>query len=338
MKANADTNRIVSIYRTRTDDCNRMWFVDTGTLEINGLANFIQPPSIWIIDLRNDKVLRRFELPDSIGTNPMGLKSITVDVDRLRCEDAFAYIPNSINNHIIVYSFKDNGTWIFNDQTLKNNDNISKLLIDNNELKLIGGVYSIALGPRNTRERNRKIYYHPLTSFFEYSTESKILKNRTLSLRAQNDLDFKYVGNRGDGTQSGMHEYDPRTKVLFFTELQKNSIRCWNTGRPLIPTNVDSVAQNDYTTLIYPSDVKIDRAGNLWFFSNQQPLFENKLPLDRNNINFYVFKKTTRSLIEGTVCQSGATINDNIKNDEENDDVWNPDIEEKTVERESIPT
>lgn len=29
----ADTNRLVSVYRTRIDDCNRLWFIDTGMLE-----------------------------------------------------------------------------------------------------------------------------------------------------------------------------------------------------------------------------------------------------------------------------------------------------------------
>lgn len=32
----ADSNRIVSVYRTRVDSCNRLWFVDTGALEYPG--------------------------------------------------------------------------------------------------------------------------------------------------------------------------------------------------------------------------------------------------------------------------------------------------------------
>lgn len=28
-----DSNRIISVYRTRLDACNRLWFVDTGLLE-----------------------------------------------------------------------------------------------------------------------------------------------------------------------------------------------------------------------------------------------------------------------------------------------------------------
>lgn len=28
-----DNNRIISVYRTRVDACNRLWFIDTGLLE-----------------------------------------------------------------------------------------------------------------------------------------------------------------------------------------------------------------------------------------------------------------------------------------------------------------
>lgn len=32
----ADASKIISVYRTRVDDCNRLWFVDTGFLESEG--------------------------------------------------------------------------------------------------------------------------------------------------------------------------------------------------------------------------------------------------------------------------------------------------------------
>lgn len=32
-----DDSRIVSVYRTRYDACDRLWFIDTGTLEYSNL-------------------------------------------------------------------------------------------------------------------------------------------------------------------------------------------------------------------------------------------------------------------------------------------------------------
>lgn len=44
-----DRNRIVSVYRSRVDACNRLWFVDTGALEYPNNRIQVQPPSIWLV-------------------------------------------------------------------------------------------------------------------------------------------------------------------------------------------------------------------------------------------------------------------------------------------------
>lgn len=63
----------------------------------------LQRPSIWVIDLANDQVIRRFEIPESIVERGNGLASITVDVDVNRCADAFAYIPDLANYRLYTY-------------------------------------------------------------------------------------------------------------------------------------------------------------------------------------------------------------------------------------------
>lgn len=54
-----DSNRIVSVYRSRVDSCNRLWFVDTGSLEYPENTIQVQPPSIWIFDLNTDSLVSR---------------------------------------------------------------------------------------------------------------------------------------------------------------------------------------------------------------------------------------------------------------------------------------
>lgn len=43
-----DENRIISIYRTRVDDCGRLWFVCTGALEQSNALNFTKLEEIYI--------------------------------------------------------------------------------------------------------------------------------------------------------------------------------------------------------------------------------------------------------------------------------------------------
>jgi len=86
-----------------------LWFVDTGTLQYS-LPNdpskkihLLQRPSIWVIDMNADKIVRRYEIPEAIVEPGHGLISITVDVDRKNCDAAFAYIPDLLTFRLHVY-------------------------------------------------------------------------------------------------------------------------------------------------------------------------------------------------------------------------------------------
>lgn len=74
------------------------------SLTLIGTEKIIQPPSIWVIDLRTDKKLSRFQIPNSIKAKQTGFQSINVEIaDRRRCDEAYAYLPNSQSNAIYVY-------------------------------------------------------------------------------------------------------------------------------------------------------------------------------------------------------------------------------------------
>lgn len=74
---------LVSVYRTRVDECDRLWAVDNGILDVTGILNTnycsfknnykhiiqfvgnrrtIQPPAIVVFDLNTDKLIHRYEL------------------------------------------------------------------------------------------------------------------------------------------------------------------------------------------------------------------------------------------------------------------------------------
>lgn len=100
-----DKNRIISIYRPRVDECSRLWFVDTGTIQDNegGLADLIQRPSLWIIDLNTDTVIRRYEIPETVVKQGHGMISLKIDVEKNKCNESFAYISDYLNTKLFVY-------------------------------------------------------------------------------------------------------------------------------------------------------------------------------------------------------------------------------------------
>ncbi|CAH2217446.1 jg25943, partial [Pararge aegeria aegeria] len=71
----------------------------------------LRKPSIVIFDLKTDKLILRYEFNDADLVNertPGGLTSITVDVTKDRCDDAYAYINDLATEGMIVYSLKSN--------------------------------------------------------------------------------------------------------------------------------------------------------------------------------------------------------------------------------------
>lgn len=75
----------------------------------------VQRPSIWIIDLNTDTIIRRFEIPTALVDHGVGLAAITIDViddSTNNCGNAFAYIPDWRSNNLMVYNYAANKAYV----------------------------------------------------------------------------------------------------------------------------------------------------------------------------------------------------------------------------------
>lgn len=117
------------------------------------------------------------------------------------------------------------------------------------------GIFSVALSATKANGY-RTAFFHPLSSFGEFSVSTEVLRNESLASRIIHGKDFKFIGQRGPNSQSGTHYFDERTNVLFFAEMQKNAVTCWNVMNPLKASNIQIVEQNN-ATLIYPVDLEV---------------------------------------------------------------------------------
>lgn len=61
----ADNSSIISTFRIRVDECDRLWVMDTGLADILGNAKQIAPPALVIFDLNTDKLIRRYPFQPS---------------------------------------------------------------------------------------------------------------------------------------------------------------------------------------------------------------------------------------------------------------------------------
>lgn len=55
---------IISTFRIRVDECDRLWVMDSGLADILGSPKQWAPNSIAIFDLRTDKLIRRYVIPE----------------------------------------------------------------------------------------------------------------------------------------------------------------------------------------------------------------------------------------------------------------------------------
>lgn len=162
------------------------------------------------------------------------------------------------------------------------------------------GIFSITLGPR-LADGYRSVFFHAMVSTNEFIVSSRVLQSAELAQRPFHGNDFRLYGNRGAFTQTATHQYDPTTGVIFYAQVGRNAVGCWNSRRPFNARFHGVVARDD-VKMIYPSDLKVDSAGTLWVMTNTMPRFIYS-QLNVNEFNFRVWRANAAQVIQGTVCQ-----------------------------------
>lgn len=154
---------------------------------------------------------------------------------------------------------------------------------------------------RLRRDFSRDLYFHSLTGTKEFIVPNRILQNESFSSSTDPVFEeFRIVGDRGSKGHSTTQALDPRTGVIFFTQVAKNGVGCWNTRQPLNPST-SVLVDSDPLTMIMPIDLKLDNDGYVWLISNRMPHFIQK-KLNFRDYNYRVFVAKVSELIKGTIC------------------------------------
>lgn len=298
-KTLGDNSTIVSTFRVRADECDRLWVMDTGLADILGNPTQHASPSLVIFDLYTDKLIRRHYFPDALLKEDSFFANVIIDAERGDCDNAHAYIPDLGGYQVIVYSFKNDKSWrvkhnFFHFDPLAGDYNIGGV-----NFQWTDGVFGMAVGKR-TRDGTRPVFFHAFSSTKEFMVSNRILQNETYSQSPDSYYDYKLMGDRGPNSQSSAEFYDAETGIIFYTQVNKDGVGCWNTAKPLNP-DTQGLVDSDSDALVFPNDLKVDTEGNVWVLSDRLPMFIFT-SLDPEQYNYRILTGRVSDIIKGTPC------------------------------------
>ncbi|KAJ8916781.1 hypothetical protein NQ315_005786 [Exocentrus adspersus] len=289
-------DNFVSVYRVAVDTCDRLWFVDTGTVETLGNVTHAKPTTLIIMDLQTDQIIRQYPIPEDQLRPTTGLASITLDVEKPDCEDSFAYLPDLGGYGLIVYSYRENRSWRVSHNYFFLEPLAGEFFIAGHHFQWNDGIFSAeltALKPDGFRD----MYFHSMAGTHVYRVSTRVLRNETLATRSYHGNDFENIGDKGALYQTSSADIDKSSGIMFMGLVNQNAVGCWNTMRPL---NSISIVHKDPKRMIYPSDVKIYNE-KVYVLSNTMPGFlYGRLNYDETN--FRVWSNSITDATEGTNC------------------------------------
>ena len=96
------------------------------------------------------------------------------------------------------------------------------------------GLFGLAVSPRRD-DGTKTLYFHAFSAVREFSVPTSVVKNESLA-SADNYYLFKLEGEKGQLTQGTSMAVDLQTGIIYFTQMNRHGIACWNPKVPLSPS------------------------------------------------------------------------------------------------------
>lgn len=295
----AGVPEVVSTFRIRADRCSRLWVLDTGLANILGSPDQQAPPALMVYDLMSDQLLRKYVIPVKQRTTDSLFANIAVEDQS--CEDSFAYLADLAGPGLVVYSWKQDTSWLVKNHFFLPDPQSGEFNVSGVAFQWTDGIFGLALAPAD--DGYSTLYFHPLSSTMEFSVSTKFLRDPERSVSEDNSDEFQALGSRGPNGQSSVSFLDPKTGVLFYALTNLNAIACWRAGSKYSIQQQGRVYM-DNVTMVFPNDLKIDQNGSIWVLSDRLPVFMYA-ELDPEDYNFRILTGSVREAIQGTVCSMG---------------------------------
>ncbi|VEN45300.1 unnamed protein product [Callosobruchus maculatus] len=253
---NFTCNGLTSVYRTKIDNCNRLWVLDAGTE--TSIDNYMRPcdPKILIFDLRNDQLVRTIVLPQDVVRPASIFTNIVLDETiQGNCDAAFAYITDTIAYGLVVYDGLNDRAWRFQDPTMYPNP-------DNSQFEIVGERFSFMDGIIGLTHSSQlaTVFYQPLASDRIFSVPTSVL-----TAGPPGEFDQLPVSLAGRKSSQGLGlAMNLNDNTLYFSPFSETSIAAWNAA-----TNQQELLASDPVNLQFVADLRWKREGALYALSTR---------------------------------------------------------------------
>ncbi|KAB0793472.1 hypothetical protein PPYR_13092 [Photinus pyralis] len=311
---------LVSVYRMQIDQCNRLWVLDSGQINVIVKPEQACRPKIVIFDLATDNLILRYELPDEFIKQDGLFSNLAVDIQKNRCDDAYAYAVDVWRYGLVVFSLKERRSWRLTDHLFYPDPLAAAYELHGLKFEWTDGIFSLALSPDLFDKEDRLLYFHPLSSFREFYVKTSSIKNETEfnTLKRQ----VRTIGeSRGKDGHASSSVID-RNGVMLFSLVSKDSIACWDLRKPYRRRNLATVAKSNIT-LVFPNDLKLDKEHkqSVWVLSNRLPFFLYS-NLGENDYNFRIMSALVNEAIRDTICDPSVVYEDTYSSDRDHSNCY----------------
>ncbi|KAJ8717459.1 hypothetical protein PYW08_005858 [Mythimna loreyi] len=292
---------VVCTFRIHVDKYDRLWVVDNGVTDMATDVKQVTNPAVLVFDLNTDQLIKKYELGADVLRDSSVLTSITVETIGKDGKDssAYAYITDMGSNAVIVYSLSEDDAWRVENHYFHFDPHAGVYKVGGIDFYWSDGVSSATLSPPK-KDGYCDLYLHPTSSTKLFKMSTKLLRHKDAP---QEEIfnGVEIIGDRGPKSQATACDIDPNTNIMFYTQVCKNGLGCWNMDKEFNEVNTPLIL-SDCNIMEFPNDVKVDQEGNLWILSDRQSRFLYE-SMDFKQVNFRVLTAPTSILVIGTPCE-----------------------------------
>lgn len=302
---------LVSVDRFNVDECNRLWVVDTNALDLNDKSWELGSPKLVIYNLKDDSIDREVLIPSEYYFRyKLGLTTVVINVDPRYCGKAFAYIIDTYNGCIIVYSYEENKFWKVCSPEFYSDAKYSKFTLQTRQYKEVT-YYKDELIFDCTRDLDKQqVVCHSSASLDEWTLPFEHLNNEAVARCSPNSLDVKFLGQKCKNCQTGTHVLNRKNRVVWGVQELNYGVGCWNLDNQLNPDSCVNVVSS-LKKLPFPVDLQTtqqdlmsysgyssnnnygaDETYVVVLTNNRKGIEEHGFNADEENFALYFFKES----------------------------------------------